>query len=89
MLTIWNSCRTSEHDARPKLRDWSVAAALVTRGLRFSATAPCRRILLDDGRNGENRQPVYFLGADQTLRLGDTIQTLIGAMHYAFGAYRV
>jgi hypothetical protein len=51
------------------------------------------RIILDDGRSGQNPDPTpYFIGTppnDITLRDGDSITGLTGVMHQAFGAYRI
>ncbi|GAB4574360.1 MAG: ExeM/NucH family extracellular endonuclease [Anaerolineae bacterium] len=47
------------------------------------------RILLDDARNGENREPVAYLGPDGTLRGGDTVTNLVGVMSYGFSSYRI
>ena len=48
------------------------------------------RILLDDGINDQNVEPYpLYLGQDNTLRVGDTIPGLSGAVDYAFGNYRI
>ncbi len=48
-----------------------------------------RSFLLDDGSNSSDPLPVpYFRSAD-TLRLGDTVTGLSGAVGYGFGQYRI
>jgi len=47
------------------------------------------QILLDDASNVEDPEPVPYLGAEQTLRLGDTLSDLTGVMSFAFSVYRV
>lgn len=47
------------------------------------------RILLDDGRGGQNPVPPAYVGEGGTLRVGDTIPDLSGVMSQAFGNYRV
>jgi hypothetical protein len=48
-----------------------------------------RRILLDDGSSEENPEPPPYFALDGTLRAGDTLDGLSGALDYDFGAYRV
>jgi predicted extracellular nuclease len=48
------------------------------------------RILLDDGSNQQNPLPLPpYLGLDNTLRTGDSVSGLMGALGYAFGNYRL
>lgn len=51
------------------------------------------QILLDDGSNAQNPDPVIFpapaLSASNTLRGGDTVGNIVGILSYDFGAYRV
>jgi predicted extracellular nuclease len=51
------------------------------------------QILLDDGSNVQNPDPVIFpapaLSASNTLRGGDTVSNIVGILSYDFGAYRV
>ncbi|HUG87842.1 MAG TPA: lamin tail domain-containing protein, partial [Actinomycetota bacterium] len=48
------------------------------------------RIQLDDGSNVQNPLPLPpYLGPDGTLRTGDTIPSLSGALGFAFGVYEV
>jgi predicted extracellular nuclease len=54
------------------------------------------RLILDDGSSLQNPDPTPFLfddpatpAADRTLRLGSTVTGLAGAMHFAFGSYRI
>ena len=41
-----------------------------------------RRIVLDDGSSAQNPNPIPFIGADNTLRAGDTVQNLIGVIDH-------
>jgi hypothetical protein len=48
------------------------------------------RILLDDGSTVSNPLPLPpYLGVDNTLRTGDSVSSLMGALGYAFGNYRL
>ena len=48
------------------------------------------RIQLDDGSTVENPEPLPpYLGANGTLRSGDTVDGVTGALGYAFGAYEI
>jgi len=48
------------------------------------------RILLDDGSNLQNPLPLPpYLGVDGTLRTGDSVSGLTGALGYGFGNYRL
>lgn len=58
-----------------------------------------RTILVDDGRSGQNLEPVYFgrdglpldvqIDPPNLLRGGDTVALVEGVLHYDFGVYRV
>ncbi len=48
-----------------------------------------RRIILDDGRNGEGLEPIAYLAAGDPIRRGDTVAGLTGILGYGFDAYRV
>jgi uncharacterized protein len=53
---------------------------------------PLRRILLDDGSNVQNPNPIPYLSSSDpsgTRRLGDKVTELTGVLSYSFGAYRV
>ncbi len=41
-----------------------------------------RRIVLDDGSTAQNPNPIPFIGADNTLRAGDTVQLLTGVIDH-------
>ena len=41
-----------------------------------------RRIVLDDGSTAQNPDPIPFIGADDTLRAGDTVHTLTGVIDH-------
>jgi len=51
------------------------------------------RIVLDDGNNQQNIDPTLYpqggLSASNTLRVGDTLSSLIGVMDFRFSAYRI
>jgi predicted extracellular nuclease len=48
-----------------------------------------RKILLDDGLNIQNPNPIPYLGADNTRRVGDTVNGLTGILDFRFAEYRV
>jgi predicted extracellular nuclease len=41
-----------------------------------------RRIVLDDGATAQNPNPIPFIGAEDTLRAGDTVQLLTGVIDH-------
>jgi predicted extracellular nuclease len=41
-----------------------------------------RRIILDDGSNAQNPNPIPFIGAENTLRAGDVVQTITGVIDH-------
>jgi len=49
------------------------------------------RIILNDGKTGSNPNPIPFIGvgANATIRLGDTVATLSGILSFGFGSYRI
>jgi predicted extracellular nuclease len=48
-----------------------------------------RSVLLDDSSTWSNPDPVPYANAEGTLRLGDTVNPLLGAINYDFGNYRI
>jgi predicted extracellular nuclease len=58
-----------------------------------------RTLLIDDGRSGQNLEPLFFgrggnplsvtPGFENLLRGGDTVGLIEGVMHFDFGVYRV
>ncbi|CAM3063651.1 ExeM/NucH family extracellular endonuclease [Pseudoalteromonas distincta] len=52
-----------------------------------------KKILLDDGSTVQNLDPTAYpapgLSAENTLRTGDTVNTVTGALAYSFGLYRI
>jgi len=52
-----------------------------------------KKILLDDGSTVQNSDPIAYptpgLSAENTLRTGDTINTVTGVLAYSFGLYRI
>ena len=53
----------------------AAALALIDQNLRAS-------IVLDDGTSVQNPTPIPYIGADNTLRAGDTLQSLTGVLDY-------
>jgi len=50
--------------------------------LQMAADNARRRITLDDGSSAQNPNPIPFIGADNTLRAGDSVHGLTGVLHY-------
>ena len=48
-----------------------------------------RSVLLDDSSTWSNPSPVPYTNAEGTLRLGDIVNPLVGAINYSFGNYRI
>ncbi|HEY0377924.1 MAG TPA: ExeM/NucH family extracellular endonuclease [Pyrinomonadaceae bacterium] len=48
-----------------------------------------RKVLLDDGLNIQNPNPIPYLGPDNTRRVGDTVNGLTGILDFRFAEYRV
>lgn len=52
-----------------------------------------KKILLDDGSTRQNRDPIAYpvpgLSAENTLRTGDTVNSVTGALTYSFSTYRI
>ncbi|WP_213611466.1 ExeM/NucH family extracellular endonuclease [Pseudoalteromonas sp.] len=52
-----------------------------------------KKILLDDGSTRQNRDPIAYpapgLSAENTLRAGDTVNTVTGVLGYSFSNYRI
>ena len=52
-----------------------------------------KKILLDDGSTRQNRDPIAYpvpgLSAENTLRTGDTVNSVTGALAYSFSTYRI
>jgi len=61
----------------------------------YQAAIALRKIILDDGRSGQNPSTLPFarnaqpLSATNPLRGGDTISGLTGVLSYDFGSYRI
>lgn len=45
--------------------------------------------ILDDAKNGSNPNPIPYLGADNSLRAGSTVDNLKGIFSYGFSEYRL
>jgi predicted extracellular nuclease len=50
--------------------------------INLAASNAQRQILLDDGSSLQNVNPTPFIGADNTLRAGDTLDSLVGVIDY-------
>lgn len=52
-----------------------------------------KKILVDDGSTRQNRDPIAYpvpgLSAENTLRTGDTVNTVTGTLAYSFSTYRI
>jgi uncharacterized protein len=52
-----------------------------------------KKILVDDGSTRQNRDPIAYpvpgLSAENTLRTGDTVNTVTGVLAYSFSTYRI
>ncbi|MBT9455675.1 MAG: ExeM/NucH family extracellular endonuclease [Burkholderiaceae bacterium] len=57
------------------LRPGVDAQALLTQNLR-------RTVILDDGSSAQNVNPTPYIGADNTVRAGDTTDTIVGVVDY-------
>lgn len=60
---------------------------------QLQAQNDLNRIVLDDGRGGQNPDPIRYpspeLDAYRTLRVGDEVGDVRGVLHYLAGSYRV
>ncbi len=65
--------------------------------LALKADNARRSVLLDDGSTAQNPNPAPFIGADNTLRAGDTAESITGVIDYGlatssntgFGMYKI
>ena len=55
----------------------------------MQAANDLRRILLDDGSGDQNVVPPSYFAPDGTLRAGDSVEMLGGALDYGFSSYRI
>ncbi len=55
----------------------------------FADDNMARSFLLDDGSTASNPLPVPYFHGGETLRLGDSVRRLTGAINFSFGNYRV
>lgn len=64
-----------------------------TQAQQLSVENALNRILLDDGQTGQNPAQVVYptggLSADNTVRSGDKVSSLVGILDEAFAAYRI
>lgn len=71
----------------------NVHAPLSQEALDLAVSNALNRILLDDDNSSQNREPVAFptggLSASNTLRGGDQVTQLEGALDYSFNNYRI
>ena len=57
-----------------------------TEALALAADNARRRIILDDGSSLQNPNPIPYVGADNTLRAGDTLSGLVGVIDYGLAS---
>ena len=55
----------------------------------LAADNMARSVLLDDSSTRRDPDPIPYATATEPLRLGDTVNPLVGAINYAFGNYRI
>jgi len=55
----------------------------------LAADNMARSVLLDDSSTWSNPDPIPYTSADGTLRVGYTVNPLVGAINYSFSAYRI
>jgi predicted extracellular nuclease len=55
----------------------------------LAADNMARSVLLDDSSTWSNPDPVPYAGEEGTLRLGYTVNPLVGAIYYSYGNYRI
>jgi len=55
----------------------------------LAADNMARSVLLDDSSTWSNPDPVPYTGDEGTLRVGDTVNPLVGAINFSFGNYRI
>jgi predicted extracellular nuclease len=60
----------------------NVAPAGSVAAINVAADNARRRLLLDDGSSLQNINPMPFIGADNTVRAGDTVPSLTGVIDY-------
>jgi predicted extracellular nuclease len=60
-----------------------------TEAEAFAADNMALSVLLDDSSTWRNIDPVPFVGETGTLRLGYTVNPLVGAINYSYGNYRI
>lgn len=64
-----------------------------TQAQQLSVENALNRIILDDGQTGQNPAQVVYptggLSADNTVRSGDKVSSLVGILDDAFAAYRI
>lgn len=64
-----------------------------TQAQQLSVENALNRIILDDGQTGQNPAQVVYptggLSADNTVRSGDKVSSLVGILDEAFAAYRI
>lgn len=64
-----------------------------TEAIEMGAANDLNRILVDDFSSDENPDPIIYpqpeLTADNTLRIGTTVQNLQGVVYYSYGDYQI
>ena len=60
-----------------------------TDSAALAADNMARSVLLDDSSGWSYPDTVPYTGAEGTLRVGDTVNPLVGAINYSYGYYRI
>lgn len=55
----------------------------------FAVDNMSRSVLLDDSSTWSYPDPIPFVGDSGTLRVGDTVNPLVGAINYSYNVYRI
>jgi hypothetical protein len=55
----------------------------------LAAANMLRSVLLDDGSDNSNPDPIPYVHANGTLRVGDSVEGMTAVMSYGFGSYRL
>lgn len=60
------------------------------KALAWAKNQLTHTILLDDDNNKQNRDPnAYGVNSENSIRVGDQVEDLVGILSYAFGKYRI
>lgn len=64
------------------IKPTNIFAANSTEALALTDANLRHRLILDDGSNAQNPNPIPFIGLDNTLRAGDVAQTITGVIDH-------